>query len=203
MAGQGLARREILRILGIATIASHCPGFVTWAFAAGHPRPGSDPSPNSRFEPQFCSGAEYALVARLTELIIPSDETPGAKEAGVAEFVDFMLAHDPEQRQSFRAGLVWLNSHAERSFGRPFLELAEPQQVELLEPLAYAGKYRVGEEVGQGFFRSIRELTVTGFYTSRIGYLELDNPALRYYTESPACPHAADPEHRHLPPPKR
>jgi tryptophan halogenase len=49
MAAQGLGRREILRILGTATVASHCPGFVTWAFAAGHPRPGSDPSPDSRF----------------------------------------------------------------------------------------------------------------------------------------------------------
>jgi hypothetical protein len=37
------------------------------------------------------------------------------------------------------------------------------------------------------------------FYTSEIGWRELDNPALRFYAESPACPHKNDPEHRHLP----
>ena len=41
-----------------------------------------------------------------------------------------------------------------------------------------------------------------GFYSSEIGWRELDNPALRFYAESPACPHTNDPEHRHLPPPK-
>ena len=72
----------------------------------------------------------------------------------------------------------------------------------MLEPLAYQAKYRDGEEVGREFFRRIRELTVMGFYTSEIGYQELDNPALRFYPQSPACPHSNDPAHLHLPPPK-
>jgi hypothetical protein len=41
-----------------------------------------------------------------------------------------------------------------------------------------------------------------GFYTSEIGYRDLDNPALQLYPESPACPHVDDREHKHLPPPK-
>jgi len=41
-----------------------------------------------------------------------------------------------------------------------------------------------------------------GFYSSEIGYRELDNPSLRFYGESPACPHVNDPAHQHLPPPK-
>jgi hypothetical protein len=43
---------------------------------------------------------------------------------------------------------------------------------------------------------------VMGFYTSEIGYKELDNPALKLYSASPECPHKDDPEHLHLPPPK-
>jgi hypothetical protein len=39
---------------------------------------------------------------------------------------------------------------------------------------------------------------VTGFYTSEIGFKELDNPGLKFYSESPECPHKGDPEHRHL-----
>ena len=49
------------------------------------------------YTPQFFSKQDFAHVERLTELIIPSDQTPGAREAGAAEFVDFMVAHDTEQ----------------------------------------------------------------------------------------------------------
>ena len=68
----------------------------------------------------------------------------------------------------------------------------------MLEHLAYTERYRRGEEDGQAFFKLIREYTVMGFYTSRIGMEQLDYPGLRLYTESPGCPHVDDPEHRHL-----
>jgi hypothetical protein len=199
MAAQDLQRREIVRILGIALVASHCPGFAKWAYAGAHPPTNAAPVPPSQFSPQFFSAGEYALVERLTDLIIPNDETPGARQAGVAEFVDFMVAHDRDLQYNFRTGLTWLNAHSGRTLGRPFLELTEAQQVSLLEPLAYRAKYRHGEEDGREFFGRIRELTVIGFYSSEIGYRELDNPASRFYAKSPACPHADDPEHRHLP----
>jgi gluconate 2-dehydrogenase gamma chain len=202
MAGQDLQRREILRIMGMAGLAAHFPGFSSWAFAHSHPAPGPEQIKAAQYKPQFFSDHEYALVERLTELIIPSDGTPGAREAGVAEFVDFMVAHDRSQQYKLRTGLTWLNAHAERNLGCPFLALTQEQQVALLEPLAYKAKYRAGEEDGREFFRAIRELTAMGFYSSQIGYKELDNPALRYYAESPACPHPDDPEHKHLPPAK-
>ncbi len=98
-------------------------------------------------------------MERLTELIISSDETPGAREAGVAEFVDFMVAHDADEQYKLRTGVTWLNAHAERTLGKPFLALTREQQVALLEPLAYKAKYRAGEEDGRTFFRAFRELT--------------------------------------------
>ena len=48
----------------------------------------------------------------------------------------------------------------------------------------------------------MRNCTVTGFYTSEIGYKELDNPALKFYSQSPECPHKDNPEHKHLSKPK-
>jgi len=203
MAGQDLQRREILRILAMAAVASHYPGFTKWVFACAHPEAaGTRKIKPANYTPQFCSAQEYALVERLTELIIPSDERPGAREAGVAEFVDFMVAHDRERQYKFRTGITWLNAHSERLRGRPFVELSEEHQASILEPLAYKAKYREGEEDGREFFSSIKELTAMGFYSSEIGYKELDNPALKFYQVSPACPHADDPEHKHLPPPK-
>jgi len=203
MAGQDIQRREILRIMAMAAAASHFPGFTTWAFAGAHPgAAGVQDIKPAKYTPQFFSAQEYAQVERLTELIIPSDETPGAREAGVAEFVDFMVAHDRDKQYPFRTGLTWLNAHSERLLGRTFMELSQAQQVSILEPLAYKAKYREGEEDGREFFKSMREMTAMGFYSSEIGYKEVDSPALKFYAESPACPHPDDPEHKHLPAPK-
>lgn len=185
--------------MGVAAVAAHFPGFVRWAYAAEHPSAEPAPIRPVAYTPQFFATQDYSVIARLAELIIPSDATPGAREAGVAEFVDFMVAHDQEQQQAMRTGLAWFHAHVERTYGQLFLALTEQQQGSVLEPLAYQSKYREGEEVGREFFRRIRELTVMGFYTSKIGYQELDNPALRLYPQSPACPHSNDPAHRHLP----
>src|SRR5215472_7313723 len=202
MAGQDLQRREMLRIMATAAAASKFPVFAKWNFICS--RDHADPTqirPES-YRPLFFSPPEYATVERLTELIIPSDTTPGAKEAGVAEFVDFMVAHDTEKQYPMRLGIAWLNAHCENLFSKPFLALSEAQQVSILEPLAYKAKFREGEEDGRKFLSAIKELTVMGFYTTEIGYKEIDNPALKFYPKSPACPHTDDPEHKHLLPPK-
>jgi hypothetical protein len=188
--------------MGLAAVASHFPGFAQWSYAAAHEHAeGGKPRPRT-YTPRFFSAPDYAIIARLTELIIPSDETPGAREAGVGEFVDFMVAHDAEQQPPMRAGLSWLTDRCQREFSRPFLELKESRQTSLLEPLAYTAKHLPGEESGQEFFRRLRDLTVMGFYSSPVGYRELSNPALHPWGISPACPHSDDPSHSHLPPAK-
>jgi len=198
MAGQGIQRREMLRILGTAAAAAHFPGFSKWAFACGHIGNAALQIKPAIYRPQFFTAAEYAMVEQLAEIIIPGDSTPGAKEAGVAEFIDFMVASDPDVQYPFRMGLGWLNAHSERTVGKRFVELTPEQQDSLLEPLGFKDKAREGEEDGRKFFGLMREFTVTGFYTSEIGFKELDNPALKFYSESPECPHKGDPEHLHL-----
>jgi gluconate 2-dehydrogenase gamma chain len=188
----------MLRILGTAAAAAHFPGFSKWGFACGHVGNANLQIKPAAYQPQFFTAPEYAMVERLAEIIIPSDATPGAKEAGVAEFIDFMVFSDPEPQYPFRLGLTWLNAHSERTAGNKFMELSPEQQTSLLEPLAFKDKARPGEEDGRRFFRLMREFTVTGFYTSEIGFKELDNPALKFYSESPECPHKGDPEHLHL-----
>jgi len=202
MAGQGIQRRRMLQILGTAAAAAQFSGFSKWRFAYGHiGNPALEIRP-AEYHPQFFTPAEFASVERLTEIIIPTDATPGAREAGVAEFIDFMVASDPDAQYGFRTGLTWLDAFAEESTGKRFMELPLEQQTSLLEPLGFKGKTRPGQEAGRQFFSIMREYTVSGFYTTEIGYKELDNPALRFYSESPECPHKGDPEHKHLPPPK-
>lgn len=202
MAGQNPERREILRMMAVAAAAAPFTGFSKWSFACGHIGHGPGQIRPAAYQPLFFTAAEYALLSRLTELILPSDGSPGAREAGAAEFIDFLVAHDPSSQYEFRTGLTWLEAHAATLTGKPFLELAEPEQIALLKPLAYAKEFQPGRESGREFFRQVREATVMAFYTSETGFRELDNPSLRLYTASPECPHQDDPEHRHLPPPR-
>jgi hypothetical protein len=198
MAGQGIERREVLRILAMAAAAAQFPGFSRWAFACGHISSTAAPIKPASYHPQFFTPQEYAMVDRLADIIIPSDATPGARQAGVAEFIDFMVWSDPSVQYQFRTGLTWLNAYAEQRAGKPFLQLTPEKQVSLLEPLAYKEKFQPGDGDGREFFSLVREFTVMGFYTSEVGFKELDNPALRFYSSSPGCPHKGDPEHLHL-----
>ena len=201
MAGQGIERREILRIMAIGAFAARFPGFSKWTFACDHQARAVADKP-TQYSPQFFTPPEYATVERLADIIIPSDGTPGAREAGVAEFIDFYVGSDPKLQKPMREGLKWLDEHVGKLHSKTFVELAPEQQIAFLEPLAYKAKFRPGEQEGQAFFKMIRQATVMGFYTTRIGLEQLDYPGLRFYSQSPACPHVNDREHRHLPPPK-
>ena len=202
MGGQGIERREILRILTVAAAAAQFPGFCKWSFACGHLGNAATQIRPAIYRPLFFSPPEYALIDCLTDIIIPHDATPGAREAGVSEFIDLMVSRDPGLRRDFRNGLNWLEAHSRSLHGKPFLRLTSEQQAALLEPLAYKARFRKGEDRGREFFNLLREYTVMGFYTSEIGLKQLDFPGFKFYAESPACPHVDDPEHLHLPPPQ-
>lgn len=201
MAGQGIDRREMLRALALAAAASKFPGFDRWVFAHDHARAAKEglaSMPGATYQPQFFSADEYATVGRLAELIIPSDGTPGAREAGVSEFIDFMVANDASLQFKFRYGLAWLDAHAMRLHGKSWRELDATAQTEMLKPLAYREHFPPGAEEGRDFFKLMREYTIMGFYTTRIGLDQLGYPGLEFYAESPECPHKDDREHQHL-----
>ena len=94
------------------------------------------------------------MVERLSEMIIPSDDGPGSREAGVAEFIDFMVLHDDSLQYPFRLGLSWTNAHSERLHGKKFLELTPADQTDLLRHLAYKKEFREGQEDGRVFLTS-------------------------------------------------
>jgi hypothetical protein len=201
MANQGSDRRAVLEMLAKAAVASQFPGFSRWVFGQEHQHEhAADSTPPARqanYQPSYFSPSEYRTIDVLTGLIIPRDESPGAQEAGVSEFIDFMAAHGEKHiQQPMRDGLQWLDSTAQKSHGASFSQLSSDQQTEILKRAAQ----RNGD--GHAFFRLFRRYTVMGYYTSVVGMKELDYPGLKFYSESPACPHTNDPEHRHLPPPR-
>lgn len=220
MAGQTVARREVIRLLGIASVAATFPGFRNWAFA-GEPADQADHAATGAYQPLFFNADHYRLVEHLAELIIPADDTPGASDAGVAEFIDFMVAnrvpisgagHSEPPRDSalkmgselqaqWLEGLDWLNARCQYDYGHAFMECAGAQQLELLGALAYKDQHTSATEAGRDFFRLLRDYTVTGYYTSRVGMEAIGYPGLQTaWPKPPGCPHTDDPEHLHLKP---
>ncbi len=137
MANQGSDRRAVLEMLAKAAVASQFPGFSRWAFAQQHEHQHADATPPARqanYQPSYFSPSEYRTIDVLTGLIIPKDESPGAQEAGVSEFIDFMAAHGEKQiRQPMRDGLQWLDSAANKDYGASFTRLSSEQQAKILE----------------------------------------------------------------------
>jgi hypothetical protein len=205
MANQGSDRRAVLQMIAKAAAASQFPGFSRWMFGQQHEHAesGTVPPRAANYQPSYFSASEYRTIDILTGLIIPHDESPGAQEAGASEFIDFLAAHGEEQiQQPMRDGLKWLDAAARKSYGAGFAGLAPERQSEILKRVAYRDGAAQGDGEGRAFFRLIRRYTVMGYYTSRAGLSELDYPGLQLYSQSPACPHTGDPEHRHLPPPR-
>src|SRR6266852_1756534 len=149
MAGQGIERREALRYIGIASVAATFPGFSQWTFACSDHLHGTTPTSAAvqPYKPLFFSSDHFRLVEHLAEMIIPADDTPGAREAGVAEFIDFMLANrvpvsarseirstqdsirlGEDAQTRFLAGLDWINARSKSEFGRKFLDCNAEQQ---------------------------------------------------------------------------
>jgi gluconate 2-dehydrogenase gamma chain len=194
VAGQGPSRRELLQALTLASAAAAFPGFSHWSYALAEQR-----ILQPAYSPQFFSSSQYQTVELIAELILPATHDaagktqPGASEAGVAEFIDFMVFSDPSLQPEFHHGLQWLDHAAAPA--PTFFGLAPAQQHAILERLAYKAHQRETEKAGQEFFRLFRKYTVMGFYTTRIGLESLDYPGLKFYAASPGCTHAGDPEH--------
>jgi gluconate 2-dehydrogenase gamma chain len=197
MANQSPDRRAVLEMLAKVAVVSQFPGFSRWSFALEHEH--SAPPKAADYQAQFFSPAEYRLLDQLSELIIPRDDTPGAHDAGVVEFIDHMVAHDSDIQFEFRRGLALINALAVQTHSQEFLRLPAQEQEDLLRKIATPNQTEIE---GPAFFKLLRTYTVMGYYTTRIGLEALDYPGLRLYSASPECPHKDDPEHLHLPPPR-
>ncbi len=88
------------------------------------------------YAPAFFTPAEYAALSRLTDVIIPPTETPGAAAAGVPEYIDRVATLNKEHQPLLRTGLAWLERQAKDRFSREFLSLGEAEHVVILQPLS-------------------------------------------------------------------
>jgi gluconate 2-dehydrogenase gamma chain len=150
---KGSSRREFLRTVllgaGASTFLWSCKGQT------------------SRW--RVFSEAEALLVDTLTEQIIPRDQDPGARDAGVLNFIDKQLAgHYRKHQAAYHSGLLGVDETCQVLFKQPFLQLKWDQQTEVMKSLesGHAPGATWQGHSSAVFFEMVRDHTMQGFYGS-------------------------------------
>lgn len=137
----------------------------------------------------FFTPHELATVSILADLVVPRDAHSGsATDAGVPEFLDFVMTEWPEHQTPVRGGLAWLDRESIRRYNQPFRELAAAGQTAILDDIAYPARARPDMAAGVEFFNRFRDLVLSGFYSSQEGVKDLGYVGNTFVTEWRGCP---------------
>jgi gluconate 2-dehydrogenase gamma chain len=118
---------------------------------------------------RFLTEPEAILLDALVEQIIPTDEWPGGRDAGVTNFIDRQLVGPyTRYQESYRKGLLAIRESCVSRYAKPFEALAWEEQTNFLKAME-AGKMD-GKNWEKGFdkqfFGLLRSHSLQGFYGS-------------------------------------
>jgi gluconate 2-dehydrogenase gamma chain len=123
---------------------------------------------------KFFTVTELATVKVLVDIIIPADAKSGsASQAGVPDFIEFIAKDMPQNQIPLRGGLKWLDLESNKRFKKTFILSTKAQQLQIIDDIAYPEKAKPALSQGVAFFNLMRNLTASGYYTSRIGIDDL------------------------------
>jgi hypothetical protein len=185
-----MGRREVLRLLAATPLPRWLgcsPGTLEGARAAARRAAEQAGGP-----PRFFTATEWETVRILADLVLPRDERSGsATDAGVPEFMDFILAEGGENpRIQIRGGVTWLDRECRRRWRRPFRELAEPERTAMLDDIAWPKRAQPEMSQGVAFFNRFRDLVAAGFWSSQMGVEDLGYQGNTAVPEWTGCPEA-------------
>jgi len=105
---------------------------------------------------RFFTAAEAQTVDAICAQLIPADQDPGAREAGVVNYIDIQLTRPFKKHQAaYRNGIAGVDAASRAKFGKRFAELSGDGQVEMLNDV---------EERSAAFFDLILNHARQGFY---------------------------------------
>jgi hypothetical protein len=184
-----MERREMMKVLATLPLAGWAMSTDEIADAAAHTNalldaddqqhtPSQQPPqarpPAANYAAKFFTALEWRTVRVLADIVIPRDERSGsASEAGVPQFMDFVMTEYPTNQARMRDGLGWINAEARTRFGVPFPDAKPADRIAIVEDIAWPGKAKPAHLPGVRFFSAFRDLTANGFYTSRIGVKDI------------------------------
>ena len=171
----GVSRRDALKLFAAAPVA----GALDWSApsldrAARMMERLQEEGAQASYKPKFFTAAEWRTVRVLADMIIPKDEHSGsASDAGVPEFMDYILVEYPDGQTAIRGGLAWLDAECERRFGKVFVECREGDRKKVLDDIAWPKKARPEMSQGVAFFNRFRDFTASAFFSSKMGTEDL------------------------------
>jgi hypothetical protein len=129
------------------------------------------------YAPKFFNRREWQLVRMLSDYVIPRDARSGsATDAKVPEFMDFLLSDkdaSPASQSSMRGGLAWIDNESRKRFTKTFVTASDVQRRQILDDIAFPRKARPEFSHGVAFFTRFRDLTASGFFSSAMGWKDV------------------------------
>lgn len=172
-------RRTILQIIASASGAGALAEAQT-AEHGGHTGAAPKATAPATYQRKVFDDEQWRTVHVLSDLILPADEHSGsATKAGVPEFIDdwldFRTREDGNDRlkTEILGGLAWLDRESLRLFEKLFADATPAQQKQILDRIAWPERAAAEDHRAVLFFNRFRDLTVGGFYSSRIGIADL------------------------------
>ena len=159
-------RRDFVKKLSVGMGAALSPGVLAAILSGCEAEPEASGLLTTR---------ELDVLGSLTDAIIPRTDTPGARDAGVPQYIEMMLAEfTPSDRvETFRSQLDWISSWLERQGASQLEDVADEERNSLLVALDdQAFGTGISNEVPPGepaLFAILKPLTVAGYYTSQVG----------------------------------
>ena len=191
---KNISRRSVLKTFASAPVAAA----MVWTPAEAEQaqerarKATTEAAKGNAYQPKFFTAHEYATVGLLVDLIIPRDERSGsATEAGVPEFMDFMMVDQPRRQTAMRGGLAMIDRFCEQRFDKRFVDCTEDQRRAVLDEIAYPAKAIPLTSQLVAFFSSFRDLTASGFWSSKVGVEDLKYMGNQYVRDWKGCPDEA------------
>ncbi len=186
---RGITRREALVALGGLAAGAALGGVAPTVWERVVRRTREVREAPQTFVRAFFTDHEWETVRLLVDLVIPADSHSGsATDAGVPEFMDFMLVERESMQTPMRGGLHWLDSESVERFGAPFLAIAPDRRTAILDDIAWPARARPEMTAGVTFFTFFRDLTAAGFFSSKVGMEDLRYVGNRAVARWEGCP---------------
>jgi len=180
-------RRESLKAIGLTTLSTTLllkgGDSEAQSVPKKHTPPAADQAGRQPFEVErdkklfaekYFTAHEMATITVLADIIIPRDAKSGsASDAKVPDFIEFIVKDMPDHKTPMRGGLRWLDIQCLTRYDKKFVECSHPQQIEMVTEIAYPKKAKPEMRQGVAFFNRMRDLTATGFFTSKIGIADI------------------------------
>ena len=181
----GVSRRSVLKALGAgASTIALLPLLSEEGAAAFEAIQRTNAAPKLK----ALTAAQYATVEAFSDAIIPTDDhSPGAKAARVADYIDLLLSEaEPALKNTWTQGLAALDAETTARYSVPFVKLTPAQVTEFLTAIS-ANEAQPKTSVEQ-FFRTTKDATIRGYYTSEIGiHKDLQYKGNQYLPEFVGC----------------